>query len=859
MTPSSPDKKTAAPSESDKKAHSYPYMTAMGMMSAGWMSVDWITNYRIPTTLRHFTENSFLISCIIDLNRLFGFVVQPYIAWKSDRVRTRFGRRRPFLMVGLPCTLFFLILLGIFPFLVQSDCWQPKAVENMKDVVHSVGGTEQTIALKSDGTVWFWGRQWSQNEKGKPYSQDYYNPTQIRKLNGEVLADIQKIHAVRSGNFASTKTGELWTWGKNDKPQLGHGIPSYHEKAIPVHLPGKVTALTGGIKHTLALMEDGRVWACGENTEGQLGIGKDTTESAPAEKRGWFTSTMLYLSGYPADTNFDQYHTGFVDGIDNVVAVASGDFHSVALKADGTVWAWGNYEKVTLVKKTQRLNETTMIGYMPKQVEGLNDMIAIAAGSKHNLALKKDGSVWTWGFNKQEQLGRGVQKEEKRSPLQAVSNFFKTTGQKILSSWKKKSDIPMAPAKVAELVDVESIAAGGQHSVALKKDGSVWTWGWNNQGQLGDGNTSNRKSPIQVAGVQKVNQIGAGVAHTVAVKEDGSVWTWGWNLNGRLGNGFIGHLGFPLITILILFVINLFLQAFQDVNAGGEGPLYADSFDQQKLGRASSFRTILLYLMLFSMSFLVMGWADTHESYPYFASGALLLMSLGITIFILREKPIPLQATSDATPKKEEGYTPVQNIHLLMSNPDYLKVAIVGAIGLMFPAAFNLFLSLFATEILNMSHKDFGLALAPGQLVALALAFPGGYIVDRFGPKYIIGVGFALAASAALAIAFFVHGFQSLLIVLCINTIAHSMHMMAILPMIFQYAPKNERGKIFGLIQMIRAISATLISPVIGFVVECTGDDYRVGYIVCFCLAVIGIFVAASTRSVSHHKMDTAG
>ena len=91
---------------------------ALGTMVAGYYSVEFITNNVIPLTARHFTDSAFFIAAIVALNRLFGFIVQPYVSWKSDRIRTRFGRRRFFLLIGIPGTLVSLLIVGAFPHLV---------------------------------------------------------------------------------------------------------------------------------------------------------------------------------------------------------------------------------------------------------------------------------------------------------------------------------------------------------------------------------------------------------------------------------------------------------------------------------------------------------------------------------------------------------------------------------------------------------------------------------------------------------------------------------------------------------------------------------------------------------------------
>ena len=138
----------------------------------------------------------------------------------------------------------------------------------------------------------------------------------------------------------------------------------------------------------------------------------------------------------------------------------------------------------------------------PVEVSDLSDVQAIAAGLVHSLALKNDGSVWAWGRNAEGQLGDGT------------NDFFRST-----------------PVPVSALSDVQDIAAGESYSLALKNDGSVWAWGLNGNGQLGDDTNIDSNTPVQVSGLSDVQAIAAGGHHSLALKNDGSVWVWGFPEN----------------------------------------------------------------------------------------------------------------------------------------------------------------------------------------------------------------------------------------------------------------------------------------------------------------------------------------
>lgn len=186
--------------------------------------------------------------------------------------------------------------------------------------------------------------------------------------------------------------------------------------------------------------------------------------------------------------------------------VAAGANHTVALKSDGTVWTWGQNSSGQLGDGTLTQRNS------PVPVSGFSDVVAIAGGGSHSLALKRDGTVWAWGWNGYGQLGDGTT-TQRTTPVRAS----------------------------ATLDHVVAIAAGSAHSLALKDDGSVWAWGNNTSGQLGDGTFTNRPSPAQITTLTGIAAIAAGANHTVALKTDGdpagTVWTWGSNSNGQLGDG----------------------------------------------------------------------------------------------------------------------------------------------------------------------------------------------------------------------------------------------------------------------------------------------------------------------------------
>lgn len=230
----------------------------------------------------------------------------------------------------------------------------------------------------------------------------------------------------------------------------------------------------------------------------------------PASAQGNLQSWGYNLSGQLGNgTNINSKQPVDVQGnLGALKSVEGGGHHTLAVKSDGTVWAWGTNDFGALG------DGTTISSNTPVQVQGLTDVRDVAAGFGHSLALKSDGTVWAWGYNSNGQLGNGQ------------SGTFSTT-----------------PVKVANLPGVKDIAAGEYYSVALKDNGTVWSWGYSSLfGSLGDGTTTDRKLPVPVktangdvlTGIQAIS---ARSYTTLALKTSGSVLAWGDGTNGQLGNG----------------------------------------------------------------------------------------------------------------------------------------------------------------------------------------------------------------------------------------------------------------------------------------------------------------------------------
>jgi alpha-tubulin suppressor-like RCC1 family protein len=294
--------------------------------------------------------------------------------------------------------------------------------------------------------------------------------------------------------------------------------------------PSGTAAAVGAPRLQMGASAGTNVAAWGYNASGQLGDGTQTSHSTPVAVAG-------------AGQCFTK--------------VASGADHSVGIAADGTVWTWGGNAQGQLGDGTMEDRST------PVQVLGLSNVTKIAAGSRYTLALRSDGTVWSWGSNHVGQLGLGHSGDPQRRPRGVLlpgpivdisagtshSLAVRFDGQ--VWSWGANyygqlGDATVinrpAPVRVASLTDaVRVVAAQGQFSLAMRSGGTVSSWGLNTSGQLGDGTNVDRLTPVPIFGLSNITDIAAGTQYGLAVDGNGTLFTWGNNSHGVLGDGTTLH------------------------------------------------------------------------------------------------------------------------------------------------------------------------------------------------------------------------------------------------------------------------------------------------------------------------------
>jgi alpha-tubulin suppressor-like RCC1 family protein len=238
--------------------------------------------------------------------------------------------------------------------------------------------------------------------------------------------------------------------------------------------------IASGGDHKLAIKTTGSLWAWGENNHGAQGTG------------------FTFDNAYPAQ----------IGALTNWAEISAGNGFSAAIKTDGTLWTWGSnsYGQLGIGNTSQY--------YSPKQVGSLTNWSKIScSGFSHCAAIKTDGTLWTWGKGNFGRLGLGN------------TTYYSS------------------PKQVGALTNWSKVISGSDMTQAIKTDGTLWSWGYGSYGGLGVGDTAHKSSPTQVGALTDWSNIGVGPFrhHCAAIKTDGTLWTWGYNSNGQLGLNSAGN------------------------------------------------------------------------------------------------------------------------------------------------------------------------------------------------------------------------------------------------------------------------------------------------------------------------------
>ena len=345
------------------------------------------------------------------------------------------------------------------------------------EAVDVSAGENHTCAVGGAGVAWCWGDNTS-GKLGDGTTDPRTSPVDVEQLTGVV--DVTAGYGEHS--CAVLDDGTVWCWGENTWGQLGDG--SFDPSPTPVQVPGVVGALTvcAGVVHTCALLSSGRVACWGRHEQGQLG------NSAVHQN----CTGDMDCSPNPV----------FVDYMVSTTQLDCGRYHSCLVKNGGEVFCWGGNDYGQLGVGDTSFRDA------PDRVLNIDDGTAIGVGLESACLIRSDSTGWCWGKNDVAQLGSGTASPFEMLPVQVVG---------LTSTWK--------------------FGPGLDHTCALLQDHSAWCWGADGSGQLGNGPAGDSTQIGAVGGsADTAAIIDGGASHTCAVKHDGTLWCWGGNGAGQLGN-----------------------------------------------------------------------------------------------------------------------------------------------------------------------------------------------------------------------------------------------------------------------------------------------------------------------------------
>jgi alpha-tubulin suppressor-like RCC1 family protein len=346
-----------------------------------------------------------------------------------------------------------------------------------------LGMDNQVLRQDSTGGVaWSWGGN-CQGRLGDGSCTNRSSPVSV--VGG--FTDWSQLSAGRYHSLGLRTNGTAWGWGCNGSGRLGDNNATVTQRSSPVLVVGGITdwcQISAGAYHSLGVRQNGTAWGWGYNGSGRLGDNTTTARSSPVSVVGGFTDWCQ----------------------------VSACFHSLGVRQNGTAWGWGYNNSCQLgdSSSTARSSPVSVSG-------GFTDWCQVSAGRSHSLGVRQNGTAWAWGQGGAGQHGDN-NTSNRNSPAQVIGGF---------TDWCQ-------------------ISAGYQHSIAVRQNGTAWGWGYNNQGQLGLGDTTSRTSPTLIReGFTDWCQVAAGARHSLGVRQNGTAWGWGYNSQGGLGDNTSGGKSIP--------------------------------------------------------------------------------------------------------------------------------------------------------------------------------------------------------------------------------------------------------------------------------------------------------------------------
>lgn len=358
----------------------------------------------------------------------------------------------------------------------------PVAQSPMTWKIVSNGG-RQTLAIRSDGTLWAWGG----NQYGQLGNGNYLDsgiPQQIGSESNWKAVDCGLDHAI-----ALKTNGTIWAWGRNNLRQLGNGsVATSINHPVQIGTATDWETIVAHNNHAVAIKQNGSLWHWGNYNYNEFFLLDDPQPNIAAP-------VQLPGSGFKA--------------------ASASDASNLLLKADGTLWGNGrSFHHELGLSATFTHDETLLFYPQPIQIGAAGDWKSLASGNRFSLALKTDGTMWGWGLD-----------------LRHSDGTFS-----------------MTPRQMGTYTDWIQVTAGLDHGLGLKTDGTLWGWGSNMEGQLADATLPNIIThPAQIGDDNDWESVHSKYNSSFAIKSDGTLWAWGLNSNGQLGNATTTNSFIPIL------------------------------------------------------------------------------------------------------------------------------------------------------------------------------------------------------------------------------------------------------------------------------------------------------------------------